>query len=139
MFNWKKKTSIFIGRFQPFHQGHEKIFLKTLKNTGQVAILVMNSHNVGKKNPLSFQQVKKKINDRLKRYKKKYIIIKIPVVGEFIYGRKVGYKVKKLIDKKTTKISATKIRANAKKKYGINYIKALSKIKVNDLKKIENK
>ena len=38
-----------------------------------------------------------------------------------------------------TIISATKIRINAKKKYGINYIKVLSKIKVNDLKKIENK
>jgi adenylylsulfate kinase len=138
MFNWKKKTSIFIGRFQPFHQGHKKIFLKTLKNTGQVAILVMNSHNVGTKNPLNFQQVKKKINDRLKKYKKKYIIIKIPVVGEFIYGRKVGYKVKKIIDKKTTKISATKIRAYAKQRFGPKYVKILSKIKVSDLRKIES-
>ena len=29
--NWKKKTAIFIGRFQPFHEEHKKIFLKTLK------------------------------------------------------------------------------------------------------------
>ena len=31
MFNWKKKTSIYIGRFQPFHDGHKTLFLKTLK------------------------------------------------------------------------------------------------------------
>ena len=26
-FNWKKKTAIYIGRFQPFHEGHKKLFL----------------------------------------------------------------------------------------------------------------
>ena len=30
-FNWKKKTAIFIGRFQPFHDGHKKIFQNALK------------------------------------------------------------------------------------------------------------
>lgn len=29
--NWKKKTALFIGRFQSFHQGHRKLFLTTLK------------------------------------------------------------------------------------------------------------
>ena len=62
MFNWRKKTSIFIGRFQPFHEGHKKIFLKILKNSEQVAILVMDSHKVGIKNPLSFKSVKRKID-----------------------------------------------------------------------------
>ena len=60
MINWKKKTSIFIGRFQPFHKGHKVLFLKTLKNSGQVAILIMDSHNVGIKNPLKFNEVKRK-------------------------------------------------------------------------------
>ena len=26
-FDWKKKTAIYIGRFQPFHDGHKKLFL----------------------------------------------------------------------------------------------------------------
>ena len=43
MFSWKKKTGIYLGRFQPFHLGHKNIFLKTLKKDGQVAILVMDS------------------------------------------------------------------------------------------------
>ena len=50
MFNWKKKTSIFIGRFQPFHKGHKNLFINALKKSGQVAILVMDSYNENKKN-----------------------------------------------------------------------------------------
>ena len=110
-FNWKKKTSIFIGRFQPFHQGHKLLFLNALKKNGQVAFLVMDSHKVGIKNPFKFNQVKKFINKSLTKYKKKYIIIKIPLTQEIIYGRKVGYKIRKInLSKKVQLISATKIR-----------------------------
>ena len=95
-FNWKKKTAIYIGRFQPFHLGHKHIFLKSLKSSKQVCILVMDSHNINKKNPYTFSFVKKKILTELKEYKNKFIIIKIPVVSSVVYGRKVGYKIKKL-------------------------------------------
>ena len=40
-FNWRKKTAIFIGRFQPFHQGHKTLFKDALNKNEQVAILVM--------------------------------------------------------------------------------------------------
>lgn len=114
-FNWKSKSSIFIGRFQPFHEGHKQIFLKGLKKHGQVCILVMDSKGINKKNPFDFNYVKKKINEYLKNYKNKYIIIKVPVVGSVIYGRSVGYKIKKInLPKKIEKISATKIRSKLK-------------------------
>jgi adenylylsulfate kinase len=117
MFNWKSGSAIFIGRFQPFHDGHKSLFLKALKRNKQVCILVMDSHNVGKKNPYKFQIVKKKIDESLKNYKTKYIIIKIPVVNEVIYGRKVGYKIRKIkLCNKVEKISATKIRKLLAKK-----------------------
>ena len=111
MSNKKKKTSIFIGRFQPFHKGHKNLFLNALKKSGQVAILVMDSYNVNKKNPFKFNFVKKKIIKELKNYKNKFIIIKIPVVKEVVYGRAVGYKIRKVkLTKKIEKISATRIR-----------------------------
>ena len=71
----------------------------------------MDSYKVNKKNPLKYSQVKKNIMTSLKNYKKKFIIIKIPVVSEVVYGRKVGYKIRKIkLSKKIENISATKIR-----------------------------
>ena len=105
-FNWKKKTAIYIGRFQPFHEGHKKLFLNAFKKNGQVAILVMDSYKVNMKNPFKFEKVKKKIESCLKKYKGEYIIIKIPVVSEVIYGRKVGYKFRNVkVPKQIEKIS----------------------------------
>ena len=71
----------------------------------------MDSQGINKKNPYSFNIVKKKITVALKKYKNKFIIIKIPVVSSVVYGRKVGYKIKKInLPMKIEKISATKIR-----------------------------
>lgn len=111
MFNWKINTAIYIGRFQPFHEGHKTLFIKALNKNKQVAILVMDSFGINKKNPFTFTFVKKKINDALIKYKNKYIIIKIPVVSEVVYGRRVGYKITKVqLSPKIEKISATRIR-----------------------------
>lgn len=111
MFNWKKKTAIYIGRFQPFHDGHKLLFLNALKKNNQVCILVMDSFGINKKNPYKFSTVKKNINKALFKYKKKYIIIKIPVTSEVVYGRKVGYKIRKVnLSPAIENISATQIR-----------------------------
>ena len=111
MFKKKKKTAIYIGRFQPFHNGHKTLFLNALKKNNQVAILVMDSFKVNEKNPFTFREVKKRIIEALSEYRQKFIIIKVPVVSEVIYGRKVGYKIRKIVvNKKIEKISATKIR-----------------------------
>jgi len=69
------------------------------------------SYKINKKNPYTFIQVKKKINNALRAFKGKYIILKIPVVKEVVYGRKVGYKIRRIkLDHKIESISATKIR-----------------------------
>jgi adenylylsulfate kinase len=110
-FNWKKPTAVFIGRFQPFHNGHKKLFINVLNKNKQVTILVMDSYKINNKNPFKFNFVKKKIIESLKKYTGKFIIIKIPVVSEVVYGRKVGYKIRKVnLSKKVQKISATNIR-----------------------------
>ena len=63
------------------------------------------------KNPFKFNHVKKNIKIALKNYKNQYIIRKIPVVSEVVYGRKVGYKIRKIkLAKEIENISATKIR-----------------------------
>ena len=110
-FNWKKPTAIFVGRFQPFHDGHKKLFLNALKKNKQVTILVMDSYKINNKNPFKYDFEKKKIISSLKKYNGKFIIIKVPVVSEVVYGRKVGYKIRKVnLSKNIQKISATNIR-----------------------------
>ena len=110
-FNWKKKTAVYIGRFQPFHNGHKRMFMKILNKDTQVVILVMDSQHVGNKNPFSYKYVTSRIRNSLKDYKGQFLIIKIPVVSRVVYGRKVGYKINKLsLPKKIEKISATSIR-----------------------------
>ena len=110
-FNWKKPTAIFVGRFQPFHDGHKKLFLNALKKNKQVTILVMDSYKINNKNPFKYNFVKKKIITSLKKYIGKFIIIKVPVVSEVVYGRKVGYKIRKVnLSKNIQKISASNIR-----------------------------
>ena len=113
--NWKKKTGIYIGRFQPIHDAHFEIIKRAIKKNGQIAILVMDSYKINKKNPLTFNQVRSRIHKKLIEFREKYQIIKIPVVSEFIYGRTVGYKINKYkIGKKLEQISATKIRRKLK-------------------------
>ena len=110
-FGWKKKTCIYIGRFQPFHDGHKALFLKALKKYKQVCFLVMDSHGLDNKNPYSFLKVSRIIHSNLKGYKKKYKIIKIPPIKSLVYGRKVGYKIERIkLKKNIEKISATNIR-----------------------------
>ena len=116
-FNWKSKTAVYIGRFQPFHEGHKMMFLNALKKNQQVSILVMDSFGINKKNPFKFSYVKKIIIESLKGYEKQYIIIKIPVVSEVVYGRKVGYKFRNIkLSRSIEKISATNIRKKILKK-----------------------
>ena len=111
MFKNKIKSAIYIGRFQPFHDGHKEIFLNALKRNKQVVILVMDSYGINEKNPFKFNQVKERINSKLKKYKNKFKIIKVPVISEVVYGRKVGYKIRKIkLSQKIESISATKIR-----------------------------
>ncbi len=115
LYNWQIKTAIYIGRFQPIHNGHFEILKRAIKKNGQVAILVMDSYKIDKKNPFTFNQVKKKIEKKLINFIGKYQIIKIPVVSEVIYGRKVGYKINKYkLSNNLEKISATKIRKELK-------------------------
>ena len=70
-----------------------------------------------KNNPYSFLAVKKKIGQDLSYFKKRIKITKVPEIVEICYGRKVGYKVKKInLSSNIEKISATSIRNKLRKK-----------------------
>ena len=111
---WDNKlpTAQMLGRWQPWHEGHQKLFEEILKKTGQVNIMVRDVKGVDD-NPFDFETVKKNIEDRLNpEFKGQFKIMLVPNITNICYGRGVGYKIEEIVlDEETQKISATKIRA----------------------------
>ena len=116
-FKWNNKnpTILFIGRWQPWHEGHQRLFEKAIQKTGQVKIYVKDVNGLGD-NPYSIYEIKKRITTKLKHFKGRYKIELAPNITEINYGRTVGYKIKKIkLEKEIESISATKIRAKLRK------------------------
>ena len=106
----KKPTAQMLGRWQPWHDGHQKLFEEILKKTGQVNIMVRDVQGVGD-NPFDFETVKKNIVNALKDFKERIKISLVPNITNICYGRGVGYKIEEIVlDQKTQEISATMIR-----------------------------
>ena len=108
----KHPTAQMLGRWQPWHAGHQKLFEETLKKTGQVNIMVRDVKGVDD-NPFDFETVKKNIEERLKpEFEGRFKIMLVPNITNICYGRGVGYKIEEIVlPDEIQKISATKIRA----------------------------
>ena len=103
-----------LGRWQPFHDGHFELFKKILEKTGQVIIMVRDMPQT-ENNPFVFEDIKKRIEEKLKDYVGKFEVIKVPNITNICYGRDVGYKIEEIVlPKEIQEISATKIRENLK-------------------------
>jgi|TARA_B100001093_G_C26742961_1_gene977532 phosphopantetheine adenylyltransferase len=110
--NWdnRKPTAQMLGRWQPWHDGHQKLFEEILKKTGQVLIMVRDVQGVGD-NPFDFETVKTNIEKALEKHTGKFKIVLVPNITNICYGRGVGYKIEEIVlDEETQKISATHIR-----------------------------
>ena len=108
----KHPTAQMLGRWQPWHAGHQKLFEETLKKTGQVNIMVRDVKGIDD-NPFDFETVKKNIEDRLNpEFEGQFKIMMVPNITNICYGRGVGYKIEEIeLSKEIQEISATKIRA----------------------------
>ena len=115
---WDNKlpTAQMLGRWQPWHAGHQKLFEEILKKTGQVNIMVRDVKGVDD-NPFDFETVKKNIEDKLNpEFKGHFKIMMVPNITNICYGRGVGYKIEEIeLSKEIQEISATKIRAKMRK------------------------
>ena len=111
----RKPTAQMLGRWQPWHAGHQKLFEEILKKTGQVNIMVRDVQGV-EDNPFDFETVKKNIFNALEDYKNRIKVTLVPNITNICYGRGVGYKIEEVVlDEETQKISATKIREQRRK------------------------
>jgi len=110
-FDPQKPTALFIGRYQPFHLGHQRLIEEGLKRVGQVCIAVRDTHGTDAKNPLPFFAVKQRIEAALSPWTGRFVVVPLPNITNVFYGRDVGYSVERIIlDEATEDISATKIR-----------------------------
>ena len=126
MFDWKKPTVQMLGRWQPWHRGHQELFKRCIAKTGQVIIQVRDVEGVSggdgqEDNPFCWDAVCKSIEENLLKdgYERgfDYEIMLVPNVTNITYGRGVGYKIEEeVFEEEISKISATKIRAELRKK-----------------------
>ena len=126
MFDWKKPTEQMLGRWQPWHKGHQELFKRCIEKTGQVIIQVRDVEGVSggegqDDNPFCWDTVCKNIDENLflDNYTrgKDYEIMLVPNITNITYGRGVGYKFEEeVFEEEISSISATQIRANLREK-----------------------
>jgi cytidyltransferase-like protein len=110
-FDPQKPTALFIGRYQPFHDGHRRLIEEGLRRVGQVCIAVRDTHGIGTNNPLPFFAVKQRIEAALSAHAGRFVVMALPNITNVFYGRDVGYTVERIVlDEKTEAISATLVR-----------------------------
>ena len=120
MFDWKKPTVQMLGRWQPWHDGHQALFKRCVAKKGQVAIQVRDVQGASggdgqDDNPFDWDEVCKNIEAGLSKdgFKRgqEYEIMLVPNIVNITYGRGVGYAFEEeVFDSSVTDISATKIR-----------------------------
>ena len=104
------KTGLFVGRFQPFHDGHRKCIEKILQSSDRCIVLMRETQKT-EKNPFDFEKRKAMIRAafpdesqvEIQRFTDEGAELSV-----FI-GRDVGYELIQL-DEATENISATDIR-----------------------------
>jgi adenylylsulfate kinase len=112
VFDWQKETVQMLGRWQPWHDGHRKLFERAIAKTGQVCIMIRDCQGWQGSNPFEIEKVKAFIKRDLDPlYQGQYEIQIVPNIVNITYGRDVGYKIEQeTFDEATHNISATKIR-----------------------------
>ncbi len=102
-----RRYALFIGRWQPFHNGHKYIIDNAIKEGKNVCVGIRETE-LSERNPFTVEQ---RIEMIKRVYGDKTRVIAIPDIESINIGRKVGYDLKRYdVPRHIKKISATKIR-----------------------------
>lgn len=117
------KTGLFVGRFQPFHDGHRKCIEKILETCDR-CIVMMRETEKTEKNPFDFEKRKAMIRAAFPNTDTVEIqVFTDPGAHLSVFiGREVGYELIQL-DEQTEAISATDIRKKLYEEAGKEYDK----------------
>ena len=109
LYDWTKPTTLMLGRYQPWHEGHEALKQEALARTKQVLVGIRNTHATSGKDPLSYEEVVKYISQF--NSQGSHLTMKLPNITNIIYGRDVGYKIEQVdLPPEIQAISATQKR-----------------------------
>ena len=112
--NESKKYAIFIGRYQPYHQGHISLIMQKI-NSGIPALIMVRDIAPDSKNPFTTEQTVEMIKKYHAAHKHDVKVIIIPDMESVNFGRGVGYEINEFTPPKNIGwISATKIRDSIK-------------------------
>ena len=106
------KYSMFIGRVQPWHKGHQWLIDQRLKDSKNVLICIRDMMP-DKNNPYTSEEVYDNLQIELKEFIDLGMVkvMIIPDIESVNYGRGVGYDIIEHVPpKEIGKISATEIR-----------------------------
>ena len=112
--NESKKYAIFVGRFQPYHQGHISLIMQKI-NAGIPALIMVRDIAPDAKNPFTTEQTVEMIEKyhAVKGHDVQVIII--PDMESVNFGRGVGYEINEFTPPENIGwISATGIRNSIK-------------------------
>jgi cytidyltransferase-like protein len=108
----EKQYSMFVGRWQPLHKGHQWLFQQALDDDKNVLICIRDV-KPDDKNPYTAQEVKLNIEEHYGNLitNETVKVIIIPDIESINYGRGVGYDIIEFVPPQDIHdISATKIR-----------------------------
>ena len=112
--NESKKYAIFVGRFQPYHQGHISLIMQKI-NEGIPALIMVRDIAPDAKNPFTTEQTVEMIKKYHAAKGHDVQIIIIPDMESVNFGRGVGYEINEFIPPENIGwISATGIRNSIK-------------------------
>ena len=107
--DWSAPTTLMLGRYQPWHEGHHALYKEAGKRTDQVLLGVRNTYNTSEKDPLKFDQVKEYIAKD--EFMNGAMVLRLPNITNIVYGRDVGYKIEQVeLAPEIQAISATQKR-----------------------------
>jgi len=92
--DWSAPTTLMLGRYQPWHEGHHALYKEAGKRTDQVLLGVRNTYNTSDKDPLKFDQVKEYIAKD--EFMDGALVLRLPNITNIVYGRDVGYKIEQV-------------------------------------------
>lgn len=116
------KHSLFVGRYQPFHDGHKRL-IETVLKQGKPVVVAIRDTAIDHKNPYTTDERWRMIHDALSEYGSLVKIITIPDIDEICYGRDVGYDIRRIeLDADTEGISGTKTREAKKPTHPIIWL-----------------